>query len=160
MSRVSSCATTPAASAISTARTQTNTTRPSTSVRSSGTRAASSAGAMEGATGIPSVVAPVTTSSTGIRPPRRPGRGAAAPAGAALLEEHGRRAGGELHPFDQLEESRGQLLAPPVGQPPHHLDEALLRQGGRGAQHGPAPDRESQLRAPAGRPPGAAGPQA
>src|SRR3954466_14423857 len=69
MSRVSACATRPAAAATITARKLMNTTRRSTSDLSGGTRAASRVGASEGATGSASVVAPVITSSTGIAAP-------------------------------------------------------------------------------------------
>src|SRR3954470_11274384 len=69
MSRVSACATRPAAAATMTARKLMKTTRMSTSDLSGGTRAASRVGASEGATGRASVVAPVITSSTGICAP-------------------------------------------------------------------------------------------
>src|SRR5713226_5170645 len=155
MSRVRTCATTPAASAISTASTLTNTTRRSTSARSGGTRAASSAGAIEGATGIPSVVAPVTTSSTGMRAPARRDASAPRPAGApAILEEHRRCSAGELHPVDHLEQPGGEPLPPARRELPHGFDQPLLQERRRGGQQGPPARGETQVAAPAvlGRP--------
>src|SRR5882762_2269259 len=150
MSRVRTCATTPAASAISTASTLTNTTRRSTSARSGGTRAASSAGAIEGATGIPSVVAPVTTSSTGMRALARGIRPRARPAGApAILEEHRRRSAGELHPVDQLEQPGREPLPPARRELPNGLDQPLLQERGRGGHERPPARGETQVGAPA-----------
>src|SRR5215467_8793856 len=131
MSRVSTCATTPAAIAITTASALTNTTLRSTSARSGGTRAASSAGPIEGATGIPSVVAPVTTSSTGMRAPRwRDGRGIRVRGTAPLpiLEKHGRGSAGKLHPIDDFEKPRGQAHPATVWKLPHCFDQPVLQE--------------------------------
>src|SRR6267143_1765918 len=109
--------------------TRTTTTRRSTSARSGGTRTASSAGAIEGATGIPSVVAPVTTSSTGMQSLARGADPTARPACApAVLEKHRRRSAGELHPIHHLAQPGREPLPLAFRELPHGLDQPFLQQ--------------------------------
>src|SRR6266849_6776416 len=149
ISRVRTCATTPAARAISTASTLTNNTRLSTSVRSGGTRAASSVGASEGATGIPSRVAPVTTSSTGMRSPAgRSGPGPRQAAARPILEEHGRRSAGKLHPIDDLGQPGGEPEPLAGRKLPHGLDQPVLQERRGGGHDGPPAGAELKVGPP------------
>src|SRR5437763_4960685 len=130
MSPVRTRATTPASIAIPIESAQMNTTRPSTSARSGGTRDSVSAGPSDGATGSPSVVWPLASSL-----------------GTAhcLLEEHRRRLAGDAELARQLLQSSCERDPPGWREALDRFDQALLGERGGSARRLLAPLRQAEL---------------